>query len=274
MIPRVVSFLLFYFSALFAAELAVVDAYFEDYDRMLVRQQLLPAGDTVFLTFRVAGFRANEKRQVRLSYWIDCLDPQNVPLVETYSTTIEETLSPQDERWRPKVNWSVVVPSYAPSGQYRVQIKVRDEIAGQETRHQMSFGVKGLEVEPSPTLAVRNFEFADSEDGKPKESATYPRSSTLWARFRLVGFKVGPDKQIDLEQDLSVLDSDGKVVFSKPQAAVEKHRMFYPPRFLTESFNLELQQNVRPGQYTIRLDIRDLLGQQTSRYETRFTVLP
>lgn len=255
-----------------AADLAIVDAFFEDPDRTLVRQQQLPAGDTLYLTFRIAGFRADDQHRVRLSYTIECLDPQNVPLAEPFSEKIETTLSPQDENWRPKVTWAVAVPASAPNGEYRVTIQVRDEIADREARHQMSFRVRGEAVEPSQELAVRNFEFADSEDGKPKASATYARGSTLWARFRVVGYRVAPDKQIWVEQDLTVLDDAGKALYSQPKAAVEKYAIFYPPRFLRASFSLDLQPKLKLGEYTIRLDFRDRVGEQTARYETKFTV--
>lgn len=239
---------------------------------MLVRQQRLTAGDILYLTFRIAGYSTDERNRVRLSYWIDCLDPQKVRVTETLSQTIEKRLARQDENWRPKVNWSLVIPSYAPSGDYRVNIRVRDEIAEQEASHQMDFRVRGESVEPSATLAVRNFQFADTEGGAPKPSPTYLPGSTLWAHFWVVGFRVGPDKQVWVEEDLAVLDEEGTVMYSNPQALVEKHRMFYPPRFLRATFSLDLHSQLQPGDYTIRLDIRDLLAQQNSRYEIKFSI--
>ena len=255
-----------------AADLAVVDAYFEDYDRMLVRQQRLTAGDTLYLTFRIAGFHSDKQDQVRLAYWIDCVDPKNVPLTETLNQKIEERVRRQDEHWRPKVNWSLVIPAFAPSGEYRVSILVRDEVASQEVRHQMNFRVRGETIEPSATLTVRKFQFADTEYGTPKPSTTYLPGSTLWARYWVVGFQLGPEKQVWVEEDLTVLDAEGEVLYAKPKALVEKHRMFYPPRFLHATFSLDLQPDLQPGGYTIRLEIRDLLAEQNIRYETKFTV--
>ncbi len=75
-----------------AADLSIQDAYFEDYDRVLVREQRLTAGDTLYLRFRIAGFQADKDDQVRLAYWIDCVDSKNVPLTETLSQKIEERL--------------------------------------------------------------------------------------------------------------------------------------------------------------------------------------
>jgi len=253
-------------------ELAIVDAFFEDADRTLVRQQQLPAGETLYLSFRIAGFRPDPHQRVRLTYWVDCADPQNAALAETFSEKIDATLAPQDENWRPKISWAVAVPASAPAGEYQVAIRVRDEIANREVRHQMPFKVRGQAVEPSETLVLRSFEFADTEGGKPKASPTFTRGSTLWARFRVVGYRVAPDKQIWLEQDLTVLDGEGKTLYSQPNAALEKYAIFYPPRFLPASFSLDLQPKLKPGEYTIRLDFRDRVGEQKARYEAKFTV--
>ena len=256
-----------------AADLAVVDAFFEDHQRLIVRKQQLPAGDTAYLSFRVAGFKRNDDNQVKISYTIECLDPAQAPLVEPYSRTIEETLARQDQNWRPKIDYSLVVPTFAPSGQYVVNIKVRDEFSGTEVLHPMPFVVKGESVESSGVLAVRDFQFADSARGPTKSAPVFRQGTTLWARYKLVGFRVSPEKQIDVEQDLFVLNADGEVLFTRPQAAEEKHTMFYPPRFLSEAFNLEVQPSVKPGDYIIRLDIRDLLGNQTITHEAKFTVV-
>lgn len=256
------------------AQLQIQDAYFEDYDRRLVREQKLPAGDAVYLTFRIVGFTQDDQRNVRLSWFVDCLDPQGRPLAETTAEKIVQTLAPQDESWRPKVDWSLVIPNYAESGDYQVLIRVRDELANKETEKKMPFRVSGLSFEPSTTLAVRGFEFMDSEEGKAKLSPAFSSGATLWAKFRVLGYKVAPDKQVAVEVDLSVCDLEGKVLYSRPQAAVEKHRMFYPPRFLTEVFSLQLPKSPKPAEYVLRLDMRDLIGNQEAQYETKFTVQP
>lgn len=254
------------------AQLAIVDPYFEDADRRVIRDQKLPAGDTLYLSFRVAGFKQSDQRKVLLNWWVECDDPQGKPLAEIASDKIDTTVSREDEKWRPKVDWSLVVPNYAPSGEYVVLIRVRDEIGAKETALKMPFQVRGINVEPSDKLTIRGFEFLESEGGKPKGNAAFATPSTLWARFRIVGFGVSSEKQIQVQADLFILDQEGQVVFSRPQAADESLRVFYPPRFLTETFNLDLQKGIKPGEYTIRLDLRDVVGKQQAQYETKFQI--
>lgn len=256
------------------AQLQIQDAYFEDYDRRLVRDQKLPAGEALYLTFRIGGFKQDDQRNVRLSWFVDCLDPQGRPLAETTAEKIVQTLAPQDESWRPKVDWSLVIPNYAESGQYQVLIRVRDEMANTNAEKKMTFQVTGLSFEPSTSLAVRGFEFMDSEEGRSKISPVFSSGAMMWARFRVLGYKISPDKQVGVEVDLSILDLEGKVLYSRPQAAVEKHRMFYPPRFLTEIFSLQMPKAPKPFEYVLRLELRDLIGNQEAQYETKFTVQP
>jgi hypothetical protein len=252
--------------------LSITDAYFEDYDRRIVRDQKLPAGETVYLSFRIAGFKVDEKSHVLLHWWVECDDPQGKPLAEVTTDKIDTSVSREDEKWRPKVDWSLVIPSYAPSGEYQALIRVRDDIASKETTSKMAFRVSGVNVEPSDKLVVRNFEYLESENGNVKPKALFTLPGTLWARFRIVGFRILEDKGLSVEVDLTILNSEGKAVFSRPQAAAEQMRVFYPPRFLTETFNVDLQKGIPSGEYTIRLEVRDLAGSQSAQYETKFTI--
>lgn len=257
-----------------AEKLAVVDAFFEEPDGRITRSFVLPAGDTLYFGFKIAGFRPDDRQRVRLTYTVDCLDPQGVPLVESYTDKVDARLSPQDEHWKPKVAWSVVVPVYAPSGAYKILVRVDDEIAKGEARYETLFNVRGETLASEEKLAVRSFEFADAEGGAARPDNVFRPGSTLWARFKLVGFRVIPAKEYWVENDLVVLDSTGRVLLSRPNAAVEKHKQFYPPRVLSTTFDLQLQPGLKPGEYTIRLDARDRLGEQSVRHETKFRVEP
>ncbi len=260
-------------SAVLAADkLNVVDAFFEEADGRVTRNFELVAGETLYFTFKIANFRTDDRQRVRLSYTVACTDPNSVPVVESDHQKVEAALEPQDEHWLPKANWSVVIPSYAPSGNYRVRVRVEDEIGKATTEYDTSFKVRGETIPPADKLAVRQFEFADAEGGPPKPDNVFHRGSTLWARFKLVGFRISPDKQYWVEYDLAVLDSAGRVLYSKADAAVEKHKQFYPPRVLPSAFDLDLQTSARPGEYTIRLTVRDRLGEQNQTHEAKFRI--
>src|SRR5438876_9290000 len=78
-------------------KLSIVDAYFEDPERRIVRNLTLNAGETCYFTFRVAGFRPDAKQHIELEYRVQFLDPGGTPVVEDFHDKVEATLSPQDQ---------------------------------------------------------------------------------------------------------------------------------------------------------------------------------
>ncbi len=253
-------------------KLAIVEAFFEEPDGRIVRNLTLNAGDTNYFTFKVAGFKPDAKQRVNLAYRIEMLDPQGVPVVEPLVEKVDTTLAPQDENWKPKIPWQAVVPPHAPAGDYVLKVFVEDKNAKSDTHFEAPFKVRGETMEPEDKLALKRFVFADAEVGPAKPDSVFHPGSTLWARFKLTGFRITPDKEYWVEHDLQVLDATGKVLFSNPNAAVEKHKDFYPPRVLTTVFNLELQGGIKPGEYTIHLDVRDRLGEQSLSHDEKFRI--
>ncbi len=92
-------------------------------------------------------------------------------------------------------------------------------------------------------------------------------------RYKVSGFRVSPEKQVWVEQDWTVLDPDGKVVITQPNASVENERSFYPPRFLFASFMLNLK-NPKPGRYALRVAVRDRLSDQSVSTDSNFFLRP
>ena len=76
-------------------------------------------------------------------------------------------------------------------GAYRIAVKVKDEVGGTEIMSQLDVQVRGLEIEPSDTLAARNLRFLRSEeDAAPLDPAVYHPGEMLWARFEITGYKL------------------------------------------------------------------------------------
>src|SRR5580704_10557982 len=86
-------------------KLSIVEAFFEDPERRVVRNLTLNAGETVYFTFKVAGFRADAKQHFNVAYRVQLLDPKGEPVAEDHSDTVEATLSPQDQNWLPKIDY-------------------------------------------------------------------------------------------------------------------------------------------------------------------------
>ncbi len=235
-------------------------------------------GDTVFLSFRVSGFELVEKaneESLALEYEIDALDPQGVRLQEKVGGKVSAVVRPEDKRakWLPLVDYSVLVPSAAPPGEYRLALAVRDLNSGAEARRDVTFRVRGRYVEPSETLVVRNFRFYRSEvDTRPLEVPAYRPGDTLWARFDITGYKLGPNNRFSIDYGLSVLSESGRVLYTQEVAAADERESYYPERYTQGSLSLSLTRDLAKGTYTILLTVRDHLGDQTYQVRQNFFV--
>lgn len=234
-------------------------------------------GETVYYSVQVTGYSVTpagpETRKVNLNYKIEAFDPRGVKVVETIESILDTTISEQDKEWKPKVRSEILIPPFAPSGEYRVVATVTEAVSKASASSETRFEVAGRTVESSPELTIRNFGFYRSEDDvKPITTAAYRAGDTLFARFDMVGFRFGDRNTIDLAYDVAVLNPDGKQIYSQPDAAVEKSFSFYPKPFVPGGMNLSLQPNMRKGQYTVVVIIHDRIGHQ--EYESRqiFTV--
>jgi len=231
-------------------------------------------GQFVYLTYHIGGFKASEEQKIHLSYKTDVFDPKGVRLIETMADQVETTLAPEDKNWKPIVRQQFLIPPIAPSGTYKITVQVTDDLAhGTAVTEDIPLAIRGREVAPSDTLAIRNFHFyRGEEDHEPLAIAAYKPGDTLWARFDIVGYKFGPHNSIDADYGISVLAPSGKVLFTQDKAAEEKSSSFYPKAYVPGSMNLSLQSNIRPGQYSIVLTARDHTGNQTCEAKADFTI--
>jgi hypothetical protein len=226
------------------------------------------AGETIFFSFQVKGYQVSNKKRVRLSYQIEALDSHGVRLVKPESGKIDTELAPQDKDWLPKVRHSFVIPPHALPGKYKVVAAVKDELNLQEAKVEVSVEVQGRYVEPSETLAVRNLRFLRREDDtEPLAVAAYRPGDRLWARFDITGYEIAEENRIHVAYGISILNAEGKVLFSQPQAAVEQDRTFYPKRHTPGIVSLNIQPGTARAEYTILVSVRDEIGNQTG--ETR-----
>ncbi len=256
-----------------AAPLTIVRTVITDSDGGAV----LPAsfehipGETIFFFCRVGGYAKTADEQIHLAYSIEAVDPAGKPVVEPFHNDIREEVTPQDKDWMPKIQTEVMVPPLAGSGTYKIIVKVDDLVAKAHAEAAVPFQVRGRDVAASDTLVVRNFQFFGSEeDTRPLQKAAYRPGEGVWARFDITGFKYGPKNRIDISYVTSVIaDESGKVLWTQPEPAVEQTESFYPKQYIPASMGITLQKNIRPGTYTIAIQVKDAIGGQT--YETRQT---
>jgi len=227
-------------------------------------------GEMLFFSCRVANFSKSPESKFHLAYSVQPLDPKGVPFTEVFKNDVSDDVSPQDKEWMPKIATEIMIPPLAASGTYKIVIKVEDLVSKTNTELAVPFQVRGHEVEPSDTLTVRNFHFYRTEDDPVVlEKAAYKPGDGVWARFDITGFKYGDKNKVDVSYVTSVIAPSGKVLWTQPEPAVEQSESFYPKRYVPASMGITLQNNIKPGEYTIGVQVKDAAGSQN--YEAKFT---
>jgi hypothetical protein len=229
-------------------------------------------GETLFFSCRVSGFTKGSEDKIRLAYSVQAFDPKGVPVAEVYKNEISSEVLPQDKEWQPKIELAVPTPPLVPPGAYKIVVKVDDLEAKTSAELTVPFRMRGPVVEPSDKLVVRAFRFYTAEDNaEPMAKAAYHVGDDLWAKFDITGFKYGSNNKVDISYAVSILSATGAVLWKQPEPALEQSESFYPKPYVQASMNLNLK-TVKPAEYTMLIQVKDAVGNQTCEIRQTFTV--
>ena len=93
----------------------------------------------------------------------------------------------------------------------------------------------------------------------------------LWFAEGLVeGY--GEKNKIDVSYVTSVIAPSGKVLWTQPEPAVDQSESFYPKPYVVASMGINLTPTIRPGEYTITVQVKDGAGGQTFEEKHTFMV--
>ena len=199
-------------------------------------------GEALHLSCRIGGFTKNAEGKIHLAYSVQAFDPKSVPLTEIYKDEIETEVLPQDKEWMPKVATVVLIPPLVLPGEYKILVKAEDLNAKTPAELSLPFRMRGRNIEPSETLAVRDFQFyRNEEDTQPLAKPAYRAGGGLWARFFITGFKYGTKNKIDVSYVVTILSATGKELWTQPDPATEEKESFYPTAYVPASMGLSLQ---------------------------------
>jgi hypothetical protein len=249
---------------------------FEDGPVLPSSYEFLP-GETAHFSCRLTGYQIDksdeEDQRVKISWKIEVLDQAGILLDKPKPGRIEGRVTPEDKNWLPKFLAEFVIPPFAASGDYRISVQAKDEVGSGDVHADLIFHVRGHDAQPSETLVTRNFRFLrGEEDGAPLRDPVYHPGDVLWARFDIVGYKLGENNRFSVDYGLAVLGADGKQLFAEPEAAADSHESFYPQRYVPGALNLNLDKNVPAATYTLVVTVGDKLGGQTWEERQTFRV--
>jgi hypothetical protein len=232
------------------------------------------AGESVFFDFQIANYLRTEDDKVGLTWNAQVQDSAGVPVVVPQFGKVMEQLTPgEDKKWTPKVRFEIPIPPHALTGTYKISVLVTDDLAKQTATREFTFQVHGHEAVSATVLEIRDFGFYRSEEAsKPLAVAAYSPGDTLWIRFDIEGFKLGEQNRYDVSYGIQVLRANGESMFSQADAASEHGESFYPKRYVPGGLSLNLQKDIKPGQYTFVVSARDKIGDQTAESRQTFSV--
>jgi hypothetical protein len=231
-------------------------------------------GEVIFFSCRLDGYQVSKEKKIAIQYEFSAVDPGGVPVMEPVTGKVEAELALEDKEWKPKIRQTVLVPPLAESGIYKVRFSAKDELSGAATSVEAPFEVRGHAVEPGGALVVRNFRFYRTEDDStpPLAIAAYRPGDVVWARFDITGHKLGKGNQRDVAYTVTVTAPDGRVMLAPREPSVDRGSSFYPLKYAPSVISINLQPNIRPQEYTIRIAAEDRIGAQTCEAKQAFRV--
>jgi hypothetical protein len=259
--------------------LAVVQAGVQDSeDAPFVAQnyQFLP-GESVYFEFQVSGFatkkEVNEVKRISLSYVATAMDQNDIPLAAPASGDVSVEINPQDKNWMPKRRASFQIPGHVASGEFHIRVQVKDLFGKTETSQDFPFRIGGVKIQPANSITVENWRFLrDENDREPLQLASYRAGDTIFIKFEMAGYKLGPHNDYHLAYGIKVLRQDGSAFLDAPNAAELQSDGFYPARFVPGTFNITTSKDTSLGEYTVLLSVRDLLANKNSEIRQVFRI--
>ena len=250
-------------------------------DGASVTGRIFRSGEYAYGSFFVNGFarkpapeQSSEDVLISLEYQVRVLDPEGVPIQKEQSGQVRDRIREQDKDWRPKIRFQLLLPPAPPSGTYHVEIHVKDDYASREATAQIPFDVKGYDAPKVSELTIANFRFqrTDRANEAPLASPSYSIGDSVWVRFDVGGFQLGPKNRYDVALGLAVLDSSGKVLFEQPDAVQLSEEPEYPKRGLPGVLSVQVAPGTAKAEYQFRVTAKDRVGDKTAEYTGRFRV--
>lgn len=253
-------------------DLSVVNLeLFEEKGKAMLPDAPLEPGKKIYARFQVVGFDTDSRGEADLSFDVVALDPQGLPLYENWRPKFQG--SPGSPGQPVPANIELDIPVFAPSGQYKLIIRIKDELRDIETQLVKEFWVKSSQSSVPKGLEVRDFSFSASEDGAALPKAQVQGGQRLYMAFKVAGLVFRDDRPA-LSVDMQVLDPEGDLVLNQPGIVELKDRLgYHPPTFFARITSwVDFPDEIPKGAYTVRFLVKDGNSGKSLTHEAKFEV--
>ena len=233
------------------------------------------SGETIHLTFDVVGLKpsADDDPNIDLAWECAVFDAAGLSLTAPKKGEVKVELAAEDKKWRPRVRVEFPLPEALAAGGGEIRISAVDRVAKQSAELKVPFRTRGLSLDGVDSLRALRFRFLRAEDSAdPLTVAAYRPGDTVWARFELAGYKLGPSNSFHVSYGLEVFRANGESLFKQEEAANESGQSFYPRRYVFGVLSLQLTKDLALGEYTILLRLKDHSGNATAESKHSFRV--
>jgi len=233
------------------------------------------SGESIFLSFDLAGFKPEGDEDLRLKLSWDCqaFDSDGRPYAPLQKGDVRVNLAPEDKKWRPRVRVELALPQALSAGTGEIRLTAVDHVGGGKATLQVPIRTRGLNLAGVEKLTPLRFRFLRSEDAfEALNVPSYSQGDMVWGRFEIAGYKLGEDNAFGVRYGLEVQRANGESLFKQDEAANETGKSYYPRRYVTGTLSLQLTKELAKGEYTIVLRIQDDIGKQQSETRHSFRV--
>ena len=233
------------------------------------------SGESIFLSFDIAGFKAEGDEDLKLNVSWECqaFDAAGLAMTAVLKGDVKVDLAPEDKKWRPRVRAELVLPQAMASGAAEIRISAADHVGGGKAALLVPFRTRGLDLGGGDKLRALRFRFVRTEQSNAALAVpAYAPGDTVWGRFEIAGYKLGDGNTYQVSYGLEVFRANGESLYRQEEAASETGKSFYPRRYVTGTLSLELTKDLAPGEYSILLRVRDGAGNRESESRHSFRV--
>lgn len=226
-------------------------------------------GDMLNFEYTVSGFIADKQREMDLKLEVEVLDPEGVALMQKWEEKIN-SLPPGRSR-NIKRFFSLQIPPFAPNGAYQINVRAIDALSGNASASRSAgFMVQGEMAAPALSLEVRAYKSGISKDLLSEEAPLMQPPGTLYIVFELFGLGLR-NGQCDVRVHLKLHTPEGGEALDIPQWITVREDFFYHPPgfFLPLNGYLDIPAALKPGLYTLRLNVLDNVNQISVSYDSK-----
>ncbi len=226
------------------------------------------AGETIFLKYDVVGFARDQQGAPNLLFNLVALDPNGTPIHEAWKTQFNQPIA----RNTP-VNGTLglELPTFAPAGAYRIDIKVHDQVKNVDLELKPGFQVDAPAVAPPHGLEIRDFQLSLSREGPPESTPVLEGGGTLYMKCKVFGLQFQGDR-VSAKMALKVIAPDGSVLLDKPDFVDLSASLYYHPAafWMPVTGHLTIPSSLEKGTYTEQYTVVDNISNQTVTQEAKF----